>query len=263
MLCHQEGERTGVDVAHTGTHHQSFGWGEAHGGVHALPVFDSGHGGAVADVAGDHFCILGVYAEEAAHTLAHIAVAGAVESVAAHTVLGVVAVGYGVHERLGGHRLVEGGVEHAHLGHAGHDGLDGFDAYHVGGVVEGGDVVALTDFLFHGIVDEHAGAELLAAVYHAVAYGVDFVVGGYAAHLAVGKVCKDGLDGLAVVDEAQSDCFLAAVGLLVFEEAAGKPYFFHSAFGENVGAFAVGVEEFILHRTAAAVEHENFHIRDF
>ena len=69
------------------------------------------------------------------------------EAVATDAVLLVKLIGNGIHESLGRHGLVEGGVEDAHLGQTGHKLLDGVDALQVGGVVQGSQVRALLEGL--------------------------------------------------------------------------------------------------------------------
>ena len=89
-------------------------------------------------MAGDELEGLDGLAQHVGGPLGDVLVAGAVEAVAAHLVLLVVFIGQGVGVGHGGHGLVEGGVEHGHLGHAGpHDGGAGLDAQDVGGVVQG------------------------------------------------------------------------------------------------------------------------------
>ncbi len=55
-------------------------------------------------------------AQHSGSALGDILVRGAVEAVAADLVLLIVLVGQGIHIGLGGHGLMEGGVEHGHLG---------------------------------------------------------------------------------------------------------------------------------------------------
>ena len=101
----------------------------------------------------------------------HIAVAGAVEAVAAETVLAVEFARHGVGVGVLGHGLVEGGVEYADIGQIRENGLRGADAGEVGRVVQrcqrnagfqGGD---------HVVGDHYRAAVFFAAVYHAVADG--------------------------------------------------------------------------------------------
>src|SRR5699024_5874898 len=136
-----------------------------------------GQGGAVAQVAADHPAVLGV-AQHVDGPGGDIAVAGAVEAVAAHVILLIVLVGDGVAVGLGGHGHVESGVEHGHLGGVGHDGLGGPDAREVGGVVEGAKGDALLDGGDARVVDDAALSEGHAAVEHPVADGGDLVGGG-------------------------------------------------------------------------------------
>ena len=259
MLCHEECERTGVDVAHTGAHHEAFHGGETHRCVDTFAVDDSSHRRTVADMAGDNALFVDVHAEEFAHAAAHIAVACAVEAVAAHAVFGIIFIGKGIHICLGGHGLVECSVEYAYLRHVGHELCDGVYTGHVGGVVEGCDIVAFADFCLYGVVDEHALAEFLTAVDYTVAYGLDFVVRLNAAVGGVGEFCEDGLDGLKMVDFAQFVDSFATVGFLVFEETAGKTDFLYTAFGESGVFAAFEVDELIFYRAAARVENEDFH----
>ena len=101
------------------------------------------------------------------------------EAVAAHLVLLVVLVGQGVGVGHRGHGLVEGGVEHGHLGHVGaHDGGAGLDAQDVGGVVQGGQGDARLHGGEHLPVDAYGVGEGLAAVDDAVAHCVDLLHGG-------------------------------------------------------------------------------------
>ena len=257
MLLHQEGDGARVDVADARAHHQALGGGEAHRRVDALAAVDGRNGAAVADVAGDDFPVADVDAEDFADALADVAVAGAVEAVAAHVVLGVILVGQGIEEAACGHGLVEGGVEDAHLGHAGEQGLHGVDAGDVGGVVEGSQVVALLDHLLDFGGDEDALAELLAAVDDAVAYGLDFGVGGDAAYLGVGEDVEDGLDGALVVGLAEFAHLLGAVFELELDEGAVDADFLDAALGED--NLAVGVDELVFYGAASAVENKNFH----
>ena len=208
-------------------------------------------------MAGDDFLLGDVYAENLAYAGRHVAVAGAVEAVSAHAVLLVEAVGEGVHIRFGRHGLMESGVEHTHLLDAGENLLHGLDAGDVGRIVERSEVVAVLDLLKHLVGKEHALAELLGAVDHAMAYGINLVVGLDATHFGIGEDVEHSLHGTLVVDEAQLLNGFRAVGEFVFEESVGETDFFHTTFGHDV--FALGVNEFVFYRTAAAVENENLH----
>ena len=85
-------------------------------------------------------------AERRGQPAGHVAVRGPVEPVAADAVPLVQDVGQAVEVRAGGHGLVEGGVEHGHLGDTVAEQLAGRPvALHVGRVVQGGEVEALLD----------------------------------------------------------------------------------------------------------------------
>ncbi len=204
-------------------------------------------------MAGYDALLVQVHTEELAHAAAYVAVAGAVETVAAYAVYLIIFVGKCVHICLCGHGLVEGGVEYSYLRHVGQNGCNGVDACHIGGIVEGRYVVAFAYFCLYGIVDEHALAEFLAAVYHTVTYSVDFIVALDATFLGVGKVGENGLYGFVVVDETELHNFFGAVGTLELEEAVGEAYFLYAAFGHSVGLATLKVDELILHRATARV----------
>ena len=182
---------------------------------------------------GDDFLVLDVDTEEFAYALRDVAVAGAVETVATYAVLLIVLVGEGIEVGFRRHGLVERGVEDCHLRGRGHKGGYGVDAGHVGGVVEGCDVVALFDHVLHLVVDKHAFAELLCSVDHAVTDGVDFLVVLDAAFDGVGEDVEDCLNSAVVVDEAEFEDGFRAVFFLVFEEAVGETDFLNTAFGED------------------------------
>ena len=164
----------GVKRAAAGAHHQAVQRGDAHAGVHALAVHAGGQGGAVAQVADDDLVALG-QVQQLLAAGCDVAVAGAVEAVLADVQIGVILIGNGIAERLGGHGLVEGGVEHGHLGHVRQHLLAGADAHQVGGVVQRAQGDVFLDGGDAGFVDQAGGGELLAAVQHAVAHRADLL----------------------------------------------------------------------------------------
>ena len=117
--------------------------------------------------------------------------------------------------------------------------------------MKGGKVIAVLDLVENLVSDKHALVELLGTMYHAVTNGVDFAVALDAAYLGVGEVGQDCLDGTFVVDEAQLLNLFRAVGFLEFQECVGQTYFLYAALGHCL--VVIGVDKFVLHRTAAAV----------
>ena len=164
-----------VHAARAGAHDDALQWREAHAGVHALAAVHGGHGAAVAQVAGDDAGLAAVQAQKLAHALAHIAVAGSMEAVAAHVQALVVLIRHAVEIRLGRHGLMESGIEHGHVGRARHDLLARLDAHEVGGVMQRAQRDIGADGVLDLLVDKHAGGERLAAVEHAMAHRADFV----------------------------------------------------------------------------------------
>ena len=97
-----------VDVAAARAHDQALERRQAHGGVDRPAVLDGRDRGAVAEVAGDEVRVLGRprFSISTARR-GHVAVAGAVEAVAADAVLLVQLVGQAV--EVGGRRAWSGG----------------------------------------------------------------------------------------------------------------------------------------------------------
>ena len=58
------------------------------------------------------------------------------EAIATHAILLIELVGDGIHISLGGHGLMEGGIEHAHLRQTRHQLLHGVHTLQVGRVVQ-------------------------------------------------------------------------------------------------------------------------------
>ena len=181
------------------------------------------------------------------------------EAVAADLVLFIVLVGQGVHVGLGGHGLVEGGVEHAHHGHAGHALLAGLDAGDVGGVVEGGQGDAVLQSLHDLVGDEDGAGKGLAAVHHAVTHSVDLLHGADHAVLFIHQRVQHGLNGLGVgrhghIHGVQG---LLALHLGLVGELAVDADALAQALGQQHAG--LGVEQLILQGRTACVDDENVH----
>ena len=115
----------------------------------------------------DHFSSLG----------SHIFVAGAVETVTTDFLFGITLVRKRIQESFGGHSLMEGGVEDAHVLDVREQFLHHVDAEQRGGVVQGRQFAKLGDLLALFVADDHTAVEILAAVRHTMTHRVDFVQG--------------------------------------------------------------------------------------
>ena len=179
-----------------------------------------GQGRAVAQVADDDPVALGQL-QQLLGAGRDVAVGRAVEAVLADVQVGVILVGDGVAERLGGHGLVEGGVEHGHLGHVRQHLLAGADAHQVGGIVQRAQRDVLLDGGDAGVVDQAGGGELLAAVQHPVAHGADLVqvgddAGAGQVRLAVVGVVL-GVDAVLAHQHVQHDLHGLGVGVALLQ----------------------------------------------
>ena len=94
------------------------------------------------------------------------------EAEAADALLGVVAVGDGVHVVARGDGLVEGRVEGGHLQHVAEDLAAALDDAEGAGVVQGREVGVALHRGDDALVHAHRAAVLGAGVRHAVAHGV-------------------------------------------------------------------------------------------
>ena len=182
------------------------------------------------------------------------------ETVAADLVVLVVLVGQGVDIAVGGHGLVEGGVEHGHHGHAGHDLLTGADAGDVGGVVEGGQGDALLNGGHDLVVNAHGGGELLPAVDHPVAHRVDLGGGLNDPVLRAQQGVQHGLDGLGMGGHGDLKLVLGVLGGDLVGQAAVDADALAQALGQHLAG--VGVHELILEGRATCVDDQNFHGND-
>ena len=210
-------------------------------------------------MAGDQLDLLRGLAQHGGGPARHVFVAGAVEAVAADLVLLIIGVGQGVHVGLGGHGLVEGGVEHGHHGHAGHHLLAGPDAGEVGGVVEGGQGDAVLNGFEHLVGDQDRLVERLAAVDHPVAHRLDLLHGAHHAVFAVHQGVQHGLNGLGVgghghVHGVQS-CLALHLGLV--GELAVDADALAQALGQQ--AAGLGIQQLVFQRRAARVDYQNVH----
>ena len=182
------------------------------------------------------------------------------EAVAANLVLLIVFIGQGVHIGLGGHRLVEGGVEHGHLGHVlAHDGGAGVDAGDVGGVVERCQGDAVLQSLHDLVGDEDGLVEGLAAVHHAVTHSVDLLHGADDTVVLVHQSVQHGLDGLGMGGHGHIDGVqdLLALHLGLVGELAVDADALAQALGQQRAG--LGIEQLILQGRAASVDDENVH----
>ena len=175
-----------------------------------------------------------------------IAVAGAVEAVAADVVLLIIFIGHAV--QIGGarHGLMESGVEHGHHWRVGHDRLAGADAHQVGRVVQRPEGDVFLDSVHAGLVDDAGGGELFTAVQHAMAHRADFGNGGNHAVLLGKQGFEHQVHGLGVVLNHFALHHKALVRVFVGELAALDADALHQALGDD--GFIVHVDQLILQR---------------
>ena len=123
-------------------------------------------------MAGDDALLFGLHMEEVAHPTGYVAVARAVEPIAAHAVFRVEFVGDGIHIGFLRHGLVERRVEHAHLRQSRHEFGYCLHTFQVGRIVERCQVDAFLEHAQHFVVDDHTLVELLSTVHHPVSHGI-------------------------------------------------------------------------------------------
>ena len=160
---------------------------------------------------GDNLLALGLNTQKLTHTLGHIAMAGAVESVAAHTVLGVELIGKSIHIGIVGHRLMESGIEDTHLRNIGQERLHGIHTLDIGRIVERSQVIAGRECLHHLGSEANGLIELLTSVHHAMAHGIQFTQILEHSIIALGEHLEDKLHTGSVLLDGAHDAVLLTV----------------------------------------------------
>ena len=155
------------------------------------------------------------------------------ETIATDAVLLVQFVGDGIHISLWRHRLVESCVEHAHVRQARHQLLHGIHALQVGRVVQRRQVRALFEGFQHLVGQEHALVELLAAMHHAVTYGINLVKTLDDTNLGVGQQREDELHALGVLRYVVHNLTLLAIGELHLYKGTVQAYTLGTATGHH------------------------------
>jgi len=123
----------------------------------------------------DYLGVVIVEAEKFACAFGYIAMAGAVESIAAHMVFLIEFVGDGIEIGVVGHGTVERVVEHCHLRHARHEGVYGADAPQMSGVMHRCEVDEALDALLHLGCNDATFLKEVATLHDAMAHGIDLV----------------------------------------------------------------------------------------
>lgn len=121
----------------------------------------------------------------------------------------------------------------------------------------GGQGAQLTQGGNHLVIDQAAGLELLAAVDHAVADGIDLCHVVDALALASGHLLHDLSKCLGVGGEDRRSGGLVAVGVMG-DHAALHADALAQAFAQHL--LAIHVDQLILQRRRSAVNNQNFHL---
>jgi hypothetical protein len=249
----QEPQDGRVDVARAGAHDKALERSEAHRSIHRPPVFDGSDRGAIAEVAGYEIGIRRIALHDLAGAGSDIAVARAMESVAADLVLVIELARQTVHVGGRRHGLVEGCIEHRDIRCPGHELHRFVDADEVRRIVQRGQFDVLLDRREHGRIDDHRGGELFAAMDDAVSDGGDFrniaQYPEFPVHEGFGDVCH----GSSVVGHGFFEPH-SAFRRILGEEAAAFSDSFDDTSPETCAAGHA--EHFVLERRAAAVEDE-------
>ena len=184
------------------------------------------------------------------------------EAVAADLVLLVILIGDGVQIGVLGHGLVEGRVEHRHLGHvvAQHRPA-GLNADDVGGVMQRRQGGAVLHRLHHLVGDENGAGEALAAVDHPVTHRVDLLHGGDDAVVRVHQGGQHRLDGLGMGGhgDVRRRHGGLALHLGLIGEFSVNADALAQAFGQQMAGFRI--QQLIFQRRAAGIDNEYFHER--
>ena len=113
---------------------------------------------------------------------------------------------------------MKGSVEHTHLRQTRHQFTDSAHTLQVGRVVQRCQVDTLFEYVEHFFGEQYALIEFLAAMHHAVAYGVNLFQVFDDTNLRVGEQGEDKLPSLCMLGNVVHDFFLGAVGQFYLHE---------------------------------------------
>lgn len=261
ILFHKEGNDSRIDGTAARTHNNAFQGCDAHRGVKAFSVLNSGNGRAVSEMAGHDLRAFGFTAEQLDAAFGNKTVRSAVETVTADVVFFVKLIGERVHISVIGHSCMETGIKNGNLRDAGHDLLTRFNTHQIGGIVERAEIKALTDSLLDLVIYKNRTIELLSAVQHAMADGADFFHGRDDPAVRADKRIENQTDRFAVVFHFSVFTFAAllrSAGNGMGELTVFKSNLFTNTLGKK--RFGLHVDELILERRTPTVDHKNFHI---
>ena len=151
---------------------------------------------------------------------------------------------------------MEGGVKHSHIGDVAKDLLGGLNAQDAGRIVQGSQRAQLADGIHHLRGNQAAGLELLAAVNHAVADGVNVAGAVNDLALAGGHLLHNLGESLGVGGEDGGRGGLVAVGLMG-NHAALHTDALAQTLAKNL--FTLHVDQLVLQAGRTTVDNQNFH----
>ena len=204
-------------------------------------------------VAGNDFQVADVASHDFSHTVRHVAVARAVETVAAHVELLVYLVWHGIEISVCRHGAMEGIVEHCHLRHVRHEVVNGADALQVSGVVHRCEVAKALYALLNLLVHEAALLEKVSALHYTVPHGINFVEAADSSQLGVEQGLEHEVDSFLMVGHIVHDLFFLTVGERKLQKRALNTNALHASLGQN--ALVVHVVEFILYRRTSTIKY--------
>src|SRR6056297_1197105 len=118
----------------------------------------------VADVHGNNVALIRFLAEQNRRPLRYIKMTGAMETVAAHAMLGIPFVGHRIGIGMFRHGLMESGIKNGNVWNLGENRLSRFNAGNIGRVVQWGKVLNLLDGIKDMIVNTDRTSEFFTAM---------------------------------------------------------------------------------------------------
>ena len=182
-------------------------------------------------------------------------------TVAAHAEFLIILIGQAIHVGIGGHGLVEGGVEGNHLGDAGKGVLHGMDTQQVGRVVQRGKICAEGNLVQHVLVHQHAAGEEVSALHDAVTHGLNVFERAQHSGLRVCKGLQDEFHTFLVIRDGDIRHNLILTCGSILENTGRKADFLCNTLGNHVkDIVAFHVQKLVLDGRASAVDYKNDHI---
>ena len=153
---------------------------------------------------------------------------------------------------------MESRVKDTHLRDVGQETRDSVDALQIGRVVERGKVRECFKGIKHLFVEKHGLTETLAAMHHAVTYGIQFAQRLQYTVVGTRQHVKDELHAGGMLRNLLLQRYLLPIRKFQLEERVFLTYLLNAALCQD--GLVAHVEQLVFDGTASAVKNQYFHV---